>query len=110
MLLLINYNLSCKKTLRLLSNSVNLTFLVSESVVIFYLFFMCLTKKEFVLNGVVYKFQASFTVLLLLEYLGFNTDLIVIDLNGMVLQREYWSQTNIVNKDKIEILTIAGGG
>ena len=40
-----------------------------------------------------YTFQVQFTVDSLLVYLGFNLDLIVIDYNGTVLQKEFWKQT-----------------
>lgn len=43
-------------------------------------------------------------------YLNFNTNLIVIDYNGSILQKEFWHKTNIKPNDNIEILTIAGGG
>jgi sulfur carrier protein len=46
----------------------------------------------------------------LLKYLGFKLDLIVIDYNGTILPREFWATTKLQNQDKIEILTVAGGG
>lgn len=67
-------------------------------------------KKSIIVNGLTYKFLTSFTVLSLLNYLGFNTNLIVIDYNGKILQKEFWHLTNLKEKDRIEILTIAGGG
>lgn len=57
-----------------------------------------------------YTFQVQFTVDSLLVYLGFNLDLIVIDYNGTVLQKEFWKQTYLNANDTIEILTVAGGG
>lgn len=66
--------------------------------------------SSLIINGENYKYTASFTILSLLEYLGFNTDLIVVDYNGMVLQKEFWVQTPVYTNDRLEILTIAGGG
>lgn len=71
---------------------------------------MPLIKKSLVINGGVYKFTAAFTVSSLLDYLNFNKNIIVIDYNGAILQKEIWSDTKLRNADRIEILTIAGGG
>jgi sulfur carrier protein len=71
---------------------------------------MLSSRKILTINGNSYEYQVSFTVLSLLEYLGFNTDLIVVDYNGVILQKEFWIQTTIENHAKLEILTVAGGG
>lgn len=71
---------------------------------------MSYPKKSLILNGVVYKYKIDLTIHSLLTYLNFNTNLIVIDYNGSILQKEFWHQTNIKPNDNIEILTIAGGG
>jgi len=47
---------------------------------------------------------------MLLNYLGFNTALIVVDYNGSILPKEFWSCTTLQTNDTIEILTVAGGG
>ena len=62
------------------------------------------------INGENYKYTASFTIFSLLEYLGFNVDLIVVDYNGMILQKEFWPNTKLKDNDSLEILTVAGGG
>ena len=56
------------------------------------------------------KYEISFTISSLLLYLGFKTDLIVVDYNGTILQKEFWHNTQLKTNDNIEILTIAGGG
>ena len=71
---------------------------------------MLLSKKLVYINGEAYKYKASFTVLSLLTYLSFNTGLIVIDYNGTILPTELWPKTVLVENDRIEILTVAGGG
>jgi sulfur carrier protein len=71
---------------------------------------MQLLNKSLIINGEMYTFQVQFTVDSLLVYLGFNLDLIVIDYNGTVLQKEFWKQTYLNANDTIEILTVAGGG
>ena len=71
---------------------------------------MVLEKKILTLNGETYIYKVSFTLSALLNYLGFNTALIVVDYNGSILPKEFWSQTNLQTGDIIEILTVAGGG
>ena len=62
------------------------------------------------LNGSSYIFNTSFTVFELIQYLGFNKTLIVIDYNGVILEQNLWKQTLLKNHDSLEILSIAGGG
>jgi sulfur carrier protein len=71
---------------------------------------MSISKDSLTINGEVYNYTFKFTVVSLLEYLGFKTDVLVVDYNGTILPREFWSQTEIKNKDTIELLTVAGGG
>jgi thiamine biosynthesis protein ThiS len=42
--------------------------------------------------------------------LGFNQNVIVLDYNGTILEKNRWKQTYLQNKDYLEILSIAGGG
>ena len=65
---------------------------------------------QFKLNGLVYESAETFTLLYLLNYFGFNVQTLLIDYNGIIMQKEYWDKIKIKEKDRIEILTIAGGG
>jgi len=71
---------------------------------------MTFSKQTLIINGQVYKFTTPFTILSLLNYLGFKVNLIVVDYNGTILQKEFWNQTKLTNNDRLEILTVAGGG
>ena len=71
---------------------------------------MSLSKNTILINGEAYKYTSSLTVLSLLQYFGFKIELLVIDYNGIILQKEFWSKTIIQDNDSIELLTIAGGG
>lgn len=62
------------------------------------------------INGKNYSIKSSLTIFSLLLYLGFKLNLVVIDYNGTILPREFWSLTLLEKNDQIEILTIAGGG
>jgi sulfur carrier protein len=45
-----------------------------------------------------------------LEQLGLNPRLVAVEYNGEILHRQYWSETQIQEGDKLEIVTIVGGG
>jgi thiamine biosynthesis protein ThiS len=46
----------------------------------------------------------------LLIFLDLNIDLIVIEYNKIILPKSLWKQTIIQNGDKVEFVTIVGGG
>ncbi len=46
----------------------------------------------------------------LLEQLGLNPRLIAVEYNGEILHRQYWSETLLQEGDRLEIVTIVGGG
>ena len=45
-----------------------------------------------------------------LQQLGLNPRLIAIEYNGEILHRQYWDETMIKEGDRLEIVTIVGGG
>jgi sulfur carrier protein len=45
-----------------------------------------------------------------LEHHGFNLRLVAVEYNGEILHRQFWSETQVVDGDKIEVVTIVGGG
>lgn len=46
----------------------------------------------------------------LLLQLGFDPRLVAIEYNGEILHRQFWSQTKVQPGDRLEIVTIVGGG
>jgi sulfur carrier protein len=52
--------------------------------------------------------QTSLPVLL--EQLGLNPRLLAVEYNGEILHRQFWEQTCIQEGDRLEIVTIVGGG
>ena len=42
--------------------------------------------------------------------LGLNARLIAVEYNGEILHRQYWETTQLQNGDRLEIVTIVGGG
>lgn len=45
-----------------------------------------------------------------LEQLGLNPRLIAVEYNGEILHRQYWDATEVHDGDRLEIVTIVGGG
>ena len=45
-----------------------------------------------------------------LQNLGFNLRLVAVEYNGEILHRQFWPETQVLEGDKIEVVTIVGGG
>lgn len=67
---------------------------------------------NFLFNGESYNLQTSrlFTLKNLIQYFNYKQSVIVIEYNGKILNPKKWSLVTLKNEDKIEILTIVGGG
>lgn len=61
-------------------------------------------------NGEAHTCPAQTPLLILLEQLGLNPRLIAIEYNGEILHRQFWTETEIAEGDRLEIVTIVGGG
>ncbi len=46
----------------------------------------------------------------LLAQLGLNPRLVAVEYNGEILHRQYWSDTHLQAGDRLEVVTIVGGG
>ncbi len=46
----------------------------------------------------------------LLENLGYKPQLVVVELNGEIINPKVWISTKIKNGDCLEVVTIVGGG
>jgi sulfur carrier protein len=54
--------------------------------------------------------EPNLTMIELLKYLGLNPRLVAVEYNGEILHRQLWEDTTIQNCDRLEIVTIVGGG
>ncbi len=45
-----------------------------------------------------------------LQQLGFNPRLVAVEYNGEILHRQFWSDTQVQQGDRLEVVTIVGGG
>lgn len=46
----------------------------------------------------------------LLQQLGFNPRLVAVEYNGEILHRQFWPETTVKSGDRLEVVTIVGGG
>jgi sulfur carrier protein len=67
-------------------------------------------SKYFFLNGQKYLTKSELTLLDLINYFNYNTSLFVLEYNSLICNKKKWNQIRIKNNDKIEIVTIVGGG
>ena len=66
--------------------------------------------KYFFLNGQKYSMDSELTILELIKYFNYNTSLLVLEYNNLICKKKNWNKIIIQNNDKIEIVTIVGGG
>lgn len=66
--------------------------------------------QTFSLNGQKYTSQNRFTIFDLLKYFDYNLSLLVVEYNNYICPKNNWKKTYINSNDKIEIVTIVGGG
>lgn len=69
-----------------------------------------MTTDKVMINGEVHEFTDSLTLPRLLDQIGMNPRLIAVEYNGEILHRQFWEETKIKNGDRLEIVTIVGGG
>lgn len=68
------------------------------------------SPKYFILNGQKYYTNQELSLLELVEYFNYNTSLLVLEYNNLICSKKNWTNILIKNNDKIEIVTIVGGG
>mgnify|MGYP006143888737 CR=1 FL=1 len=66
--------------------------------------------KKFFINGKRYETSDYITIGSLLDYFNYNEIFFVLEYNNKICEKKTWSKTLIKNNDKIEIITIVGGG
>jgi sulfur carrier protein len=71
-----------------------------------------MTSSQIVLqvNGKPVSCPPGTTLPQLLQQLDLNPRLIAIEYNGEILHRQYWQETLTNEGDRLEIVTIVGGG
>ena len=65
---------------------------------------------KFFLNDQEYYGKGFFTLFDIITYFGYNASLLILEYNNLICDKKNWKQIYIKNEDKIEIITIVGGG
>ena len=65
---------------------------------------------EIQLNGETHKFEENLSVEELLKKLSIDKNKVAVELNQTVVSKQTYSNTRVVNKDVVEIVTFIGGG
>jgi sulfur carrier protein len=66
--------------------------------------------KYFILNGHKYCTKHEFTIFELINYFNYNTSLLVLEYNNLICDKENWNKIILKDNDRIELITIVGGG
>jgi sulfur carrier protein len=66
--------------------------------------------KHFFLNGHPYYTEYEFTLFELINYFNYNTSLLVLEYNNLICDKKDWNKIVLKNNDRIELVTIVGGG
>jgi thiamine biosynthesis protein ThiS len=67
-------------------------------------------KKQFFVNGQEFYTNDTITLSDLIFFFNYRKSLFVLEYNNSICDRTEWNKIYITNKDKIEIVTIVGGG
>ena len=67
-------------------------------------------NTKFHLNGQKYSIKQSISLFDLINYFNFNDSLLVLEYNNLICNKKNWKEIFIEDQDKIEIVTIVGGG
>nr|YP_010337367.1 thiamine biosynthesis protein S [Pulvinaster venetus]UNJ16952.1 thiamine biosynthesis protein S [Pulvinaster venetus] len=71
------------------------------------------SKEEKILvkiNGEIFACIANMSINELLQYLDFDINLIIVEYNSQIIPKNKLNATNVKHNDKLEIVTIVGGG
>ena len=69
-----------------------------------------LAQTNFTLNGHAYFTEHKLTIFELINYFNYNSSLLVLEYNNLICPKKNWYKLVIKNNDRIEIITIVGGG
>lgn len=66
--------------------------------------------KSFFLNGQKFSTNHDITISDLTKYFNYQAPLLVLEYNNLICNKKKWDKMFIQDNDKIEIITIVGGG
>ena len=62
-------------------------------------------KEKFINNP-----KKEFTLTEALSHLGYHSNTIIVELNNLIVNNESWQENKVKDGDKLEIVSIVGGG
>ncbi len=68
---------------------------------------------KIIINGESKSITSSYKTILLedlIKLLGYEPKLVVVELNGIIVNPQFWINTKIKDGDSLEVVTIVGGG
>lgn len=75
-----------------------------------YLYKSVVKMKEFLLNGNKYYVKQTISLFDIVNYFNYDDSLLVLEYNNLICNKQEWENIYVNDKDKIEIVTIVGGG
>ena len=65
---------------------------------------------SFWLNGSYYCVNQAVTLFQLIDYFNYDNSLLVVEYNNQICHKANWETIEIQENDKLELVTIVGGG
>ena len=65
---------------------------------------------HFLVNGNLYYINKETNLLKIIEYFNYNQSLLVVEYNRLICNKTEWNKIIIKDHDRIELVTIVGGG
>ena len=65
---------------------------------------------RFFFNGQEYQTGQSITINDIVNYFGYHSSLFVLEYNNFICNKDDWNKIKIQSNDKIELISIVGGG
>ena len=66
--------------------------------------------KTFFLNGQKLCINGDLTISDILDYFNYKNNIFVVEYNKLICDQKTWATCKITSNDRIEIITIVGGG
>ena len=67
-------------------------------------------NRTFFLNGKKFLIKKNITLKEIINYFNYNTALYIVEYNNLICNEDKWEDIKITVDDKIEIISIVGGG
>lgn len=69
-----------------------------------------MTRHTFFFNGKEYYTDTKITLDELISYFNYESNVLIVEYNNFIYNKQHWKHTVLKNNDNIEVVTIVGGG